>query len=184
MLKTFQAEGVNDAVRLSFFPMGGFLSPDDNKTVMCFPFGEDVQCRSDKWEACLLQVNCGGVACDSATQLRLVNFISCFEGPKVAFDSAGACATGAGFDAAAIQSCYDDEGQREAAFQMVQDSVQAADNPPIGMSAAFPWVNIGSVHHDVPDPADEYPLLETICAAVEAEAVEVPACRTWPAASV
>lgn len=164
--------------------MGGFLNPDDNKTVMCLPFGEDKLCRSDKYEACVLQVNCGGVSCDSTTQLQLLNFTSCFEGPKNPFSSADACAASAGFDTTAIRACYDDESQREAAWSMVQAAVQTADSPPMGMTAAFPWVVIDGTVTDVGDNATSFPLLEKICEVAEAKAVQVEACTARATVSV
>lgn len=167
---------MNDAVRLAFYPMGGFLNPDDNKTVMCLPFGEDRQCRSDKYEACVLQVHCGGVACDGAMQLQLLNFTSCFEGPKVPFDRADACAAGAGFDAAQIRACYDDDTARETAFDMVQAAVQTAESPPMGLSASFPWIVIDGTVQDVGDNASAFPLLQRICDVAEAQAIELKAC--------
>lgn len=177
VLRTLQQAGVNDAVHLSFFPMGGFLNPNDKKTIMCLPFGEDRQCRSDKYEACVLRVNCGGVSCDAATQLKLVNFTSCFEGPKVPFASADACAAAAGFDIETIHACYDDTSQKEAAWTMVQDAVQAATNPPIGMSAAFPWIVVDGLVLDIGDNATTFPLLEKLCDAAALKEIEIELCK-------
>ena len=126
---------MNDVTELSFFPVGGFSK--SGKTVTCPTSGHDADCSGDKYEACLLKIVCGGVVCEAADQLRLAQFLQCFEGE---FDSAPAqaatCATKAGFDANLIKSCTSDPDASAAAFDAVQTAAHAGMQSAVCVSHA------------------------------------------------
>ena len=166
---------MNEATELRFYPVGGFPK---SGTVDCPSSGNDADCSGDKYEACLLHVACGGLVCDAAKQLKLAQFLACFEGD---YDSAPAqaatCATKVGFDAAAIKSCAADPLASAAAF----DAVQAAGHAGMQAAKCFPWIVIdGVVMSKDPEQgcfgvdAGTAPLLAMVCDAVKAAGVEVP----------
>ena len=119
---------------LHFFPVGYF--PKERR---CPGFGEDAGCQGDKYEACVLQTFCGGPNCSSSDQIKLANFLACYEGgssPASFPGTADKCAALAGFDVDAIKAC-----DGSAAFEMVQEAAAA------GMANAkcFPWIVIDGV---------------------------------------
>lgn len=170
---------MNSAVQLSFYPVGGFSNPDINKTVHCVPGGVDANCTGDIYESCILEQFCGGVACPSALQLELVEFLVCFEsdnGANMSF--ADDCAKDAGLNVSTIHECFDDAVASQAAFDMVL-SAAASVLPKL---QCFPWVELdGTVistdydHGCLGANAGTYPLLQTLCNATGPANIEAPA---------
>lgn len=179
MLTTLQAAGMNDAVELSFYPVGGFSNKEYNKTVSCASTGVDANCTGDIYEACILQQFCKGVACPSAEQLEVVDFLHCFETINRANMSfADGCAKSAGLEVSKIHECFDDSAAAKAAFDMVLDA--ATDTLPT--TKCFPWVKLeGVLLSTDPDEgclgkdAGTYPLLDTLCNATGPADVHAPA---------
>lgn len=179
MLKTLQAPGMNDAVELSFYPVGGFSNADINKTVSCKDHGVDANCTGDIYESCILTQFCGGVSCPAAYQLELVAFLHCFETLHDAnLTFADSCAEGAGLDVSKIHECFDDPVASQAAFQVVLDGAAAV----IPTMHCFPWVELEgtviSTSYDVGclgENAGTYPLVQTLCNATASANVRAPA---------
>jgi len=180
---------MNDAVELSFYPLGGFSNPTYNKTVSCASSGVDANCTGDIYESCLLKQFCGSVACPAGPQLKLSKFLDCFEGVHASNMSyADSCAQQSGFDLDAQHACFHDESKANAAWQMVLDAASAV-TPTI---QCFPWVSLDGTVISV-DPtggclgedAGTYPLLQTLCAAAEnSTTVATPAVCASPSTFV
>ena len=158
-------------VSLEFFPVGDFPLP--NGTVKC-PAGVDTGCEGDMYEACLLQVACGGVSCaDEKQQLALADVLECFEGQHGSvLKTASRCAAAAGFDTNAVSACYSDATRRASAFQQVQ----LAAAPSMASAKCFPWIIInGEVASNTPkggcfgSDARTAPLKAKLCQAAKAE---------------
>ena len=124
--------------------------------------GDDKDCQGDKYEACILQTFCGGGNCSASDQLKLANFLACYEGTALTADK---CAAAAGFDVEAIKAC-----DQRTAFGMVQAAAAA------GMANAqcFPWIVInGNVESKDPsggcfgEDAGTADLLGLLCAAMD-----------------
>jgi len=159
-------------VQLNFFPVGHFLSGTNGTAAnaqSCPTAGNDKDCVGDKYESCLLSEMCGGVACNSTSQMRLASFLECFEGKNDAAPTATLpCASAAGFDVAAVAACASDESRANAAFAAVQTAAKK------GLSGAscFPWIVVdGEVESKDPSAgcfgkdAATAPLLPILCKA-------------------
>jgi len=174
--------GVNDLVQLSFYPVGGFSNPQYNKTVKCATHGVDANCTGDIYESCILKQFCGGVTCEPDAQLKLVEFLNCFEhenGSNMSF--ADSCAQQVGLDVPKIHMCFDDDSASSAAFDMV---LAAASDELSGMEC-FPWVKLdGTVISTDPnggclgENAGTFPLLETFCNRTGLRHIETLACNS------
>lgn len=170
---------MNAATSLHFFPAGGFSNPGYNKTVECPGSGIDADCAGDKYEACILQEYCSGVACEPPAQLKLASFLDCFEGRSGSkMSAADGCAKGAGLSVERVRKCYDSAEAKAAAWQVVQ---KAASVELSGITC-FPWIEVaGSV---VSDPAKKgcfgedaatTPLLPLLCKGAKEEGISPPA---------
>lgn len=179
MLTTLQAPGMNDAVNLSFYPVGGFVNADYNKSVHCASEGVDANCTGDIYESCILSQFCGGVSCPAAYQLGLVAFLHCFETLHDAnLTFADGCAEGAGLDVSKIHECFDDPVSSQAAIHIVLDGAAEV----IPTMQCFPWVELeGTVISTDPEggclgeDAGTYPLVQTLCNATASANLQAPA---------
>jgi len=180
LLKTLSLSGVNAATRLSFYPAGGFSNPGYNKTVECPPGGTDADCDGDKYEACVLSEYCNGVSCAPDVQLKLANFLQCFESEHASVMSAAdGCLAAAGFSVSIVRKCFDGAG-KAAAWKMVQ----SAAAPHLPSIKCFPWIEVaGTVeskdyqHGCFGVNAAKTPLLPLICkAAIQGGVTPPDAC--------
>ena len=164
----------------TFYPIGEFpASAWPNGTLICPSSGVDADCQGDKYEACLLQVECGGLSCeDPGKQLALADFIDCFEGKNGSrIESAAGCADAAGLDADAVAACVSDPTASQAAF----DAVQTLSADGMKSAACLPWIVIdGAVasldpaHGCYGKDAGTAPLLDDLCAAASAQGLPLP----------
>jgi len=162
--------GVNDIVDLSFFPLVVSDCPDS---------GRDADCEGDKYQACVLDTQCNGVSCSTSQQLQLAQFLHCFEAENdVDMDAADGCASAAGFDAAAVRGCFNDEGALEEAY----GAVLRAAGRELDAMQCFPWVTLdGEVLSTqvaaacLGEDASVYPLLDDICRAAGDKGLPMPA---------
>lgn len=160
--------GVNEIVEMSFYPVGG----------QCPESGTDADCEGDKYQACVLDTQCGGASCHAPQQLGFAQFLHCFEVEHdLAMDAADDCASAAGFDVSAVRGCVDDESANAAAFASVIDGAGEV----LETLNCYPWVTLdGEVLSDQPEAAclgqdsSTYPLLDDICRAADQRGLTTP----------
>jgi len=142
--------------------------------VECPAAGADADCAGDKYEACILSTQCGGVTCESKQQLQLSSFLHCFEYEHTSsMEYADSCASAAGFALSEIKACVDSPAAKAKAWADLQATV-AAELPTI---KCFPWIEVdGSVeskdysHGCFGVDAATTPLLPLICDAAGSHA--------------
>jgi len=171
---------MNDVVRFTFYPVGGFTNPGINKTVNC-PTSisndlPDPHCEGDKYEACVMNVSsCVDNTCPPATQLGLSKFLDCFEGEDGSqMSKADSCAQAAGFNTDHIHACYDNAASKAAVWKALQDRTLAKR----GTLKCFPWVEVdGQVLTDncFGPNARTWDLLGALCHRCKSAGIEQPA---------
>jgi len=183
LLKTLEKPGMNDVVQFTFYPVGGFTNPGINKSVNC-PTSvsqdlPDPHCEGDKYETCLMKVSgCVDNTCPPAKQLGLSKFLDCFEADDGSqISKAGSCAKAAGFSVDAVDSCYNNVANKEAAWKSLQERTQAKRST----LTCFPWVEVdGKVLTDncFGPIARTWDLLKALCDGCKAAGIKLPAACT------
>lgn len=164
---------MNEEVELSFFPVGHFLTNSTHgaNAAACPNFGEDKHCQGDKFEACILQEVCGGVHCEADDQVKLADFLACFEGGnRSKMASAHPCAAKAGIRKLdTVMACASNSSRSDSAFAAVREAAK----PGMANAKCFPWVVIdGTVASTDPregcfgKDAGTAPLLPMLCDAI------------------
>jgi len=171
---------VNDVVRFTFYPVGGFTNKGLNKTVNC-PTTDggdlpDIDCEGDKYEACLMNVSsCVDDTCPAAKQLGLSKFLDCFEGQDGSqMSKADSCAQAAGFNTNQVHACYDNAASKAAVWR----SLQARTSAKRSTLTCFPWVEVdGKVLTDncFGPVAKTWPLLKALCEHCKSAGIKQPA---------
>ena len=140
-----QADGLEDVVEFSFYPVGAFL--DGHKD--CSHGGaRDPNCEWDKLEACVVTNYCFNGNCTADVTVKVVNFLGCYagdHGDDKSVASAKQCASDASLDFSPVQACFDKDGG-EAAYKQTWTAAQqpAGDQGPwFAQAKCVPWVVVG-----------------------------------------
>ena len=165
-------------VTLTFLPVGGFPRNGTRECEHLPPGTPDSKCSGDRYEACILEVECGGLSCPPTQQLKLARFLNCFEGERNAnISAADMCASASGFSPHRIHTCTDAETAAKAAFA----KVLAAAASGMATAKCFPWIVVdGVAQSDDPTEgcfgkdAGRTPLLPILCASARAHGSPLP----------
>lgn len=161
-----------DQVNFSYFPVhnwnstGGYACSYTESGVV-----HSLDCESTRYDGCMAAHYCWtSSGCDQATQLRIANFLQCFEGSyantevNVNSSRRQPCFSEAGLDFAPVQQCYDDTS--------LADSIESRLNASKGAMMASLGSNPGTFPHIFIDGKHQWnyswcALTRTLCGLVD-----------------